>query len=432
MKKRFIYAFCAMLVGCSMLLPASAAKSTISDAKDKKEELKSQLGDVESQVEELKEKSASTQEYIEKLDAQLSNLSAQLIEIEQELETKETELIQTQAELDTAKATKDKQYEDMKKRIKFMYESGNSAYLEMILEADDFTDMLNKADYVKQISEYDRSMLTEFQSTVEDIAAKEVQIEKEVTEIEQMKADVEQQKKSVEALADTKQSEMDSYQKEIAKSEALQQQYQDELEEQEALIASLEAEAARKAAEEAKKKAEEEAKKAAEAAKKAEESKKSDSSSVSADNKTDSASSGTASSGTTSSSGWTWPIPGYSRVSSDYGYRTHPITGEKQKMHYGIDFPAPSGTPIVAAKAGTVLAAGYSSSMGNYVIIDHGGGISSVYMHCSAFATSSGAKVSAGQRIAYVGNTGASAGNHLHFSVRVNGSYVNPWNYISK
>lgn len=417
----------ALLLGISLMFPSSAA-STIKDAEDKKSELSGQLGDVQKQMEELKEQSADTKEYLDQLDIQLAKLSNQLVQLEQKLSTKEEELTRTQSELEEAKVKKDKQYDDMKKRIKFMYENGNTAYLELILEADNFTDMLNKADYVKAISEYDRNMLTQFQSTVQDISDKEVKVQQECDAIEAMKADAESQKESVEALTSTKQQEMADYKKKIAESEDLAEQYMAEIDEQEQLIADLEAEAARK-----KKEAEEAARRKKEA-EEAAAREKANAAAAPSPNKSSNPGAGPTQkpvSGSVSSSGWVWPCPGHTVINSDYGYRTHPTLGT-WKLHNGIDVKADTGTPIVAAKSGTVIAAAYSSSMGNYVIIDHGSGITTVYMHCSALAVSSGKSVSAGETIAYVGSTGRSTGPHLHFSVRVNSEYVNPWNYVSR
>ena len=126
-----------------------------------------------------------------------------------------------------------------------------------------------------------------------------------------------------------------------------------------------------------------------------------------------------------------WPAPSYTRISDDYGNRIHPTLGVEQ-FHNGVDMAAPGGSPILAAYDGKVVAAAYSNSMGNYIMIDHGDGLYTIYMHASALYVSTGASVTKGQKIAAVGSTGRSTGNHLHFSVRLNGSYVSPWNYISK
>ena len=132
--------------------------------------------------------------------------------------------------------------------------------------------------------------------------------------------------------------------------------------------------------------------------------------------------------GSVNTSGWMSPLKSYT-LTSPFGMRTHPITGE-YKMHNGIDMAAPEGTPIYAAKGGQVSVAAYSSSAGNYVQIDHGGGYRSVYMHMTDYTVKAGQYVAQGQLIGYVGNTGASKGNHLHFGISLNGSYVNPIGYI--
>ncbi|MBP1918130.1 murein hydrolase activator EnvC family protein [Youngiibacter multivorans] len=121
------------------------------------------------------------------------------------------------------------------------------------------------------------------------------------------------------------------------------------------------------------------------------------------------------------------PVSG--RISSPYGWRIHPILGYS-KFHTGVDFAAASGTAVKAVKGGVVILAKYNSSYGNYIIIDHGNGVSSLYAHLKGFNTSLGSRVSQGQTIGFVGSTGMSTGPHLHFEIRVNGEHVNPANYI--
>lgn len=124
-----------------------------------------------------------------------------------------------------------------------------------------------------------------------------------------------------------------------------------------------------------------------------------------------------------------WPAPSYTRISDDYGERMHPTLNVK-KFHNGLDLAAPGGSPILAAYSGTVVAAAYSSTMGNYIMLYHGDNLYTIYMHASKLYVSQGAEVTKGQKIAAVGTTGRSTGNHLHFGVRLNGNYVNPWNYL--
>lgn len=125
-----------------------------------------------------------------------------------------------------------------------------------------------------------------------------------------------------------------------------------------------------------------------------------------------------------------WPLPGHTYISSYFGYRNSPTAGASS-YHQGIDIPAPAGTPILSCKSGVVTAAGYTSSRGYYVTIDHGNGISTCYMHMTKYAVSTGQSVSTGQVIGYVGTTGVSTGNHLHLSVIVNGVNRNPLDYVT-
>ncbi len=147
---------------------------------------------------------------------------------------------------------------------------------------------------------------------------------------------------------------------------------------------------------------------------------------------------GSAGGGSTSSSpggsagvatGGRFIMPVGGRISSEFGYRVHPISGAR-RLHAGMDIAAGSGTPIGAAGAGTVIFAGWRGGYGNCIIIDHGGGIATLYGHQSSLAASVGQSVSAGQVIGYVGSTGYSTGPHLHWEVRVNGSPTNPRGYI--
>ena len=130
-----------------------------------------------------------------------------------------------------------------------------------------------------------------------------------------------------------------------------------------------------------------------------------------------------------SSSGWVSPVKSYS-LTSPFGMRKHPILGY-ERMHNGVDMAAPAGTPIYAAKSGKVTTASYQSGgAGNYVSINHGDGFSSIYMHMTRYIVSKGQYVEAGQVIGYVGSTGISTGNHLHFGISYKGEYVNPMRYI--
>ena len=295
----------------------------------------------------------------------------------------------------------------MKLRIKYMYEKGDSTYVDLLMEAGSLSELLSKAEYITKISSYDRQKLDEYAATKEKIAEKEKALEEEHAELLNLQNETEAKQASVEKLLAAKQTELQNYETKIASAEGQISEYAKSIEAQENQIKSIEAEIKRKE-EEARKKAEEEKKKAAAANKAAQTYK-------------------TVSLGDIS---FTWPCPASGRITSGFGGRKSPTKGASSN-HQGIDISAPTGTSIVAAAAGEVVIATYSSSAGNYVMISHGGGVYTVYMHASSLLVSQGQSVKKGQTIAKVGSTGYSTGSHLHFGVRVNGSYVNPTKYVS-
>ena len=130
-----------------------------------------------------------------------------------------------------------------------------------------------------------------------------------------------------------------------------------------------------------------------------------------------------------SESGFLWPLNGYNTLTSLFGSRIHPITG-KANNHTGIDIPAPAGTAILASKSGVVITSTRNRSYGNYVVVGHSDGTSTLYAHMSSRSVSQGQTVKQGQVVGRVGTTGSSTGNHLHFEIRVNGSRVDPVNYF--
>lgn len=397
-----------LLIG-SLSVPVSASK--LSDAQEAKQQLETNKSKEEKQIEKLQKKQEKLQASIQKLDTQMTTLDKKLSKLNDKFAASKEALANTREELAQAKEDEKNQYASMKTRIKYMYENGESEYIDIIFQAKSIGDMLNRAEYVAKISEYDNNMLNGLEATREKIADKEEQQKKEVQEVKQLRQEVKTQRQKLKEKAAAKKQQVKEFQNNIKKRKATILAYQKQIAAQEKEIKKLE--------EEARKKAEEEARQA--------EQQQSQSSSTTSSSSGSSSSSSSSSSST--SSGFTWPCPSSHTISSQFGYRIHPILGTK-KLHNGIDIAAPYGSSIVAAGSGTVIAASYSSSMGNYVMISHGNGITTVYMHCSSLLVSSGQTVSKGQQIARVGSTGLSTGNHLHFSVMKNGSYVSPWDYL--
>lgn len=360
----------------------------ISKAKEEKKALQSGLTDVKKLKEKLEASKADLNTYVAELDADLVDIQTKINELKTKISDKETEIEEKQKELEDAIEIQEAQYEAMKTRIKFMYEKGDTLSLELIFGAAGFSDMLNKAEYIEMLSAYDRKKLNEYVNQTEYVKLCKESLEEEKGVLEEAKASVESEEAALNELIATKEQEIYQVSIDIGNKEAAIKEYEADIAAQTETIQALEAAVA------------EERKKLA-----AEQGRKYD------------------------GGVFAWPAPSYTRISDDYGNRMHPILGV-QKFHNGIDMAAPGGTPILAAYDGKVVAAAYSSSMGNYVMIDHGDSLYTIYMHASALYVSKGQEVSRGDKIAAVGTTGRSTGNHLHFSVRLNGNYVNPWSYL--
>jgi len=344
--------------------------------------------DVQNVINGLQNSKNELTSYVAELDAELSNMQANIDLYNELIEAKSAEIEASTLELEAAEEMARLQYEAMKTRIRFMYETGDSMYLELLLTAESFGDMLNKADYIEQLSAYDRKMLEQYILVVEYTQQCKEELEAEEAVLLEAQAALEEEMENMNLLIAEKEAQIASYNEDISEQQAVISAFDEELASQDAELEALEAALA------------------------ADRQALADATAVKYDG-----------------GQFTWPAPDYTRISSEFGWRTHPVLGT-QKFHSGLDMASPGGSRILAAYDGTVVAAGYSSSMGNYIMIDHGSGLYTVYMHASALYVSAGDYVTAGTKIAAVGSTGMSTGNHLHFSVRLNGEYVNPWNYL--
>ena len=357
-----------------------------------------EIDDTKKKAEELESKKKAAENEKTSLADQLKKLTDEMEKTKKKISAKEDEITNKEEELILAKADENEQYESMKKRIRYMYENGNTGFVEILCSSKSIGELLNNAEYISRISGYDRNMLVEFQKVVTNVENQEAELKKEYKELQTMQDDLITKQDSVNELIKNKQSEIQSLTSELGDTKNK--------------LAQLEA----AAAEAERKQKEAAAAKEAQAA-----AKKNTSSSGS--------SAGSAGASVVSGNGtFTHPCPG-GYISSGFGYRTQPIAGASTN-HKGIDFAAATGTPIYAAAAGTVISAGYAGNAGNLLVISHGNGLLTYYMHCNAIYVSAGQKVSRGQNVAAVGTTGNSTGPHLHFQVMLNGTPVNPANYL--
>lgn len=364
----------------------AASTKSLQEAQDEKAQLEKALKEAQGTIEDLRDSKGDIESKVTELNQQLIDISARITDLENQLTAKSEDIQETKDELAGAKEREAQQYADMKVRIQFMYENGQTSYLEALLSSRNISEFLNSADYIAQIQSYDRQKLTEYQDTVESIVNLEAQLEQEYTDLEALKSTVESNKATVAAMMRQKESELADISGDIEDAQSDADYYAAEIQAQEELIAAIKRAEAEKAA-----------------------------AGVEEHPYTGGA--------------FRWPCPSSTRVTSNYGTRVSPMSGASSN-HKGIDIGASAGADIIAAADGTVTAASYSSAAGNYVMIDHGGGLYTVYMHASSLLVSPGQTVSAGDVIAKVGSTGISTGSHLHFGVSLNGSYVSPWSYL--
>jgi len=301
--------------------------------------------------------------------------------------------------------------------------SGNDSLMEAVVGATDFYEMLSRMEMVNRIAKHDNDLISELKSDIELLNTQKSALETDCLELGMQKDEQEIRKAEFEDMkleANRKYEESQEYMQTLKRQQDVAKLSADELKK---MNAEFEAEEAKILAmeEAARKKAEAEKKAAEEAAKKASQS----------NNTGDKKGSGSSGGGTTvepKSGNFTWPVPGYYYISSGYGQRWG-------KLHSGIDIAGSGihGKSVVAAKSGTVSGVTVSTGTtgyGTYVLITHADGYSTLYAHLSSADVSVGDKVSAGDRVGAVGNTGHSYGSHLHFEIRVNGVAKNPQNYF--
>ncbi|MBS6519644.1 MAG: peptidoglycan DD-metalloendopeptidase family protein [Clostridiales bacterium] len=348
------------------------------------------LSDAQQKAQQLEEQKKAAESEKSSLAEQLNTIVTDMKKSEEDMTKKESEIEKAEEELVNAKVDEQNQYESMKKRIKYIYENGSSEFLEIMLEAKDMADFLNKAEYATKMSEYDRDMLKKFQKLVKKVEEEEAKLNKEYEELHTLQASLTEKQTAVETLLTEKASEIASIESEMTEVQGL-------------ITAAKEAERRRQEAEEAAKQQAQQ---------------------------NNGNSGGSAGDSVVSGNGFfTHPCPGMSYQSSYFGEVREGIGDSRP--HKGHDYAAAPGTPIYAAAAGKVTTAGYSNSAGYWVVINHGNGLVTKYMHMWQMPyVSEGQTVEKGQNIGGVGTTGQSTGNHLHFQVELNGVPVNPSNYM--
>ena len=385
--RRTLGAALALALALTVFAPLevlAVSQSQIDALEAERDELSAEREEMEAGIAELEAEHADIMERKTALDErnELYRQEIELIEEQVELYTSLVE--QKKLEVDSALERENEQLANYRRHVRAMEENGSFTWLAIIFGSKSLGELLSNIDMVGEIMEADRRSYEQYTAAREESERVQAEYEEMLTELDAKQAELEAEKAGLEAeieeaeqliveLEEQLETDRAAYEEQLAKEQALESEIQ-------SMIAELERQEAANSI---------------------------------------------VSTGT-----YIWPLPGYSPGSA-YGWRIHPIWGD-MRFHAGEDIGAPSGTPILAADSGiATVIPNNGNGYGNYIIINHGGGRTTLYAHMSAFAVSNGQSVTQGQTIGYVGSTGNSTGPHLHFEVRVNGATTDPKSYFS-
>ena len=378
-----VFAIIALLafltVSIIAVIPTGANAISESEAKKKKEQAEKKKEDAKAA--QQKEMERRTQ-----IDAQITAAEQEIAEYERQINEKVAKIDESTQKIAELTIDLNVQNAAYTERATSLIKKGNVSYLEVILKSKSVEDLFTRISVLKHVAKYDTKKLNEIKTSMSEVEALKQKLIEEKAEVIKLKEEMDAKKVTLNGYLEESQKIIDNLQNDIEKFEA-------------------EAEAADRAMAEARAAAEAAAKNAAKTGE------------ISVPPKF-------------VGGQFTWPS-NTTRITSPYGYRIHPVT-KRQRFHSGVDIGAPYGTSIYAANSGTVIVAGYNTGgYGNYVVISHGGGYSTLYAHCSSLKVSKGQQVERGQVIANCGSTGMSTGPHIHFEIQVNGKTTNPMQYFS-
>ena len=398
----------------------AVSQSDIDAARAEIETLEEKIAAAEKEIEGIRSDKDSLFEQKRLLDDKINLYNDQIELLETTISGLDADIARCEEEIASLESEREEKYETFKQRVRVMYEEGTVSYLSVILSADSISDFLNRVEMVSEVFDQDRELITELETLQSEIALKQSELENDRAESVAMRETLDTAR--TELLAEQAEAEVmlagfeEGEHENIALLEEYERLWQEAMEREERLSQELEAqrikeeEERRKAEEERLQKLEEEEREREEQERQEEQEEQGEQE---------------------QNATFIWPTPGFTWVTSEFGYRTHPVTG-KPSNHNGIDIGAYAGSPIKCIAAGTVVTSQYDSVYGNMIKVDHGNGYISMYAHMNARSKYKvGDTVSQGTVLGYVGTTGLSSGYHLHFTIYKNGTAVDPLLYVT-
>lgn len=374
---------------CFVMLFIFTASVTVVMA-DQKSDLQKQQQTANQKAEEAQKKAdqakkqkANYEEVKKDLDSQMATIASRLKGLNNQIAALESEILTKEDEIKRLTEEEEENKELFKLRMRSLYEENSTSYLDILLSSGDLADFLYRLDMIEQVAVYDQQIIADIVNRKAMVEQAKAELDTKKEQLESVKAEADKEQKKLQALIDENTSVLTQLQNDITKYTKEYEKFEKESANIQAQIRSLTSTSQKSGTAPAK----------------------------------------------YSGGVMSWPAPGYQTITSYFGNRLHPVL-KVYKLHTGIDIAAPSGASVIAAADGTVIISGYSGAYGNYIVIDHGSGISTLYGHHSSNLVSKGAVVKKGQKIAKVGSTGWSTGPHLHFEVMLNGAVQNPLNYL--